>query len=100
MALLGEPVDAETAEHWGLINRVWPDEEFDERVEALVTRLATGPTKSFAGTKRQLNNRIYWGLEEQLELEAQIQREMAGSDDFVEGVLAFVEKREAKFGGA
>src|SRR5215207_4474563 len=100
MALLGERVDAETAERWGLINRVWPDEEFEERVEELVTRLATGPTKSFAGTKRQLNNRIYWGLEEQLELEAQIQREMAGSDDFVEGVLAFVEKREAKFGGA
>src|SRR5436190_716266 len=60
MALLGERIDAATAERWGLINRVWADEEFDERVEELLTRLATGPTKSFAGTKRQLNNRIYW----------------------------------------
>ena len=100
MALLGERVDAETAERWGLINRVWPDEEVDERVEELVTRLATGPTKSFAGTKRQLNNRFYWGLEEQLELEAQIQREMAGSDDFLAGVTAFMQKRERAFKGS
>jgi 2-(1,2-epoxy-1,2-dihydrophenyl)acetyl-CoA isomerase len=100
MALLGERIDAETAERWGLINRVWPDEEFDDRVAELVTRLASGPTKSFAGTKRQLNHRIYWGLEEQLELEAQIQREMAQSDDFLEGVMAFVQKRDANFSGS
>ncbi len=100
MALLGERVDADTAESWGLINRVFADEEFDARVDELVFRLASGPTRSYAGTKRQLNNRLYWGLEEQLELEAQIQREMAGSDDFVEGVTAFVQKREARFAGA
>jgi 2-(1,2-epoxy-1,2-dihydrophenyl)acetyl-CoA isomerase len=99
MALLGERVDAETAERWGLINRAYSDEEFDAQVEQLVDRLAAGPTRSYAGTKRQLNNRIYWGLGEQLELEAQIQREMAGSDDFVEGVTAFVQKRDAKFSG-
>jgi 2-(1,2-epoxy-1,2-dihydrophenyl)acetyl-CoA isomerase len=99
MALLGERIDADTAERWNLINRVYGDEEFEGEVAQLVDRLAAGPTKSYAGTKRQLNNRIYWGLEEQLELEAQIQREMAGSDDFVEGVLAFVQKRAAKFSG-
>jgi 2-(1,2-epoxy-1,2-dihydrophenyl)acetyl-CoA isomerase len=100
MALLGERVDAETAERWGLINRVLADDEFDARVEEIVDALAAGPTRSYAGSKRQLNNRIYWGLEEQLELEAQIQREMAGSDDFVEGVAAFVQKRDAKFSGS
>src|SRR6476619_3275340 len=100
MALLGERVDAETAERWGLINRVWPEDEFDDRVAELVGGLAAGPTRSYAGSKRQLNNRIYRGMEDQLELEATIQREMAGSDDFVEGVAAFVQKRDAKFSGA
>jgi 2-(1,2-epoxy-1,2-dihydrophenyl)acetyl-CoA isomerase len=99
MALLGERVDAETALSWGLINRVIAEEEWDERVTELIDRLAAGPTKSYAGSKRQLNNRIYWGLDDQLELEAQIQREMAGSDDFVEGVMAFVQKRAANFSG-
>jgi 2-(1,2-epoxy-1,2-dihydrophenyl)acetyl-CoA isomerase len=65
-----------------------------------VARLAEGPTRSYAGTKRQLNNRLYWGMDEQLDLEAEIQQEMAGSDDFVEGVTAFVEKRSARFAGA
>ena len=99
MALLGERVDAETAERWGLLNRVWDDEEFEERTQELLERLAKGPTKSYAGTKLQLNNRIYWGLEEQLELEARIQREMAQSDDFLEGVMAFAQKRAANFTG-
>jgi 2-(1,2-epoxy-1,2-dihydrophenyl)acetyl-CoA isomerase len=62
-------------------------------------RLAAGPTASYAGTKRQLNARVYAGMEEQLELEASIQEKMAGSADFLEGVTAFVEKREARFGG-
>jgi 2-(1,2-epoxy-1,2-dihydrophenyl)acetyl-CoA isomerase len=100
MALLGDRVDAETAERWGLINRVYGEDEFDARVAELVDRLAAGPTRSYAGSKRQLNNRLYWGLDEQLELEAQIQREMAGSEDFLEGVTAFAQKREAKFAGA
>jgi 2-(1,2-epoxy-1,2-dihydrophenyl)acetyl-CoA isomerase len=100
MAMLGDRVDAETAERWGLINRVYAEDEFEARVAELVDRLAAGPTRSYAGSKRQLNHRMYWGLDEQLELEAQIQREMAGSDDFLEGVMAFAQKREAKFAGA
>ena len=100
MALLGERVPAEQAERWGLINRVFADEEFEARTQELVARLAAGPTRSYAGSKRQLNERIYRGMDEQLELEADIQQEMAGSADFVEGVTAFVEKREARFAGA
>jgi hypothetical protein len=53
-------------------------------------RLAAGPTRSYAGTKRQLNAWLYARMEEQLELEAQIQQEMAASGDFVEGVTAFI----------
>jgi len=100
MAMLGERIPAARALEWGLVNRVWPDEEFEANVDELVDRLAAGPTRSYAGTKRQLNRWLYEHMDDQLELEAQIQREMAGSDDFVEGVLAFAEKREARFGGS
>jgi 2-(1,2-epoxy-1,2-dihydrophenyl)acetyl-CoA isomerase len=100
MALLGERVDAAQALDWGLINRVWPAERFDAEVDALASRLASGPTRSFAGSKRQLNAWIYGEFDRQLDLEADIQQEMAASGDFVEGVMAFVEKRQARFTGA
>jgi 2-(1,2-epoxy-1,2-dihydrophenyl)acetyl-CoA isomerase len=100
MALLGERIPARQAMEWGLVNRVYADDEFDVQVDALVTRLAEGPTRSYAGTKRQLNQWLYAGMDEQLELEAQIQQEMAASDDFLEGVTAFVEKRDARFAGS
>jgi 2-(1,2-epoxy-1,2-dihydrophenyl)acetyl-CoA isomerase len=99
MATLGERIPAPQALEWGLINRVHPDDAFEAEVEALVERLAAGPTASYAGTKRQLNARVYAGMADQLELEASIQEEMAGSDDFLEGVAAFVQKREARFQG-
>ncbi len=99
LALLGERLPAEQALQWGLINRVTDDERLDEEVAALAARLAAGPTRAYAGAKRQLNSWLYARMAEQLELEAQIQREMAGSEDFVEGALAFVEKRPARFTG-
>ena len=68
-------------------------------VDALAERLATGPTRSYAGSKRQLNAWIYSGMEEQLELEASIQQEMAASGDFIEGVQAFLGKRPPEFKG-
>ena len=99
LMMLGERLPAPQALEWGLINRVVADERLDEESAALAARLAAGPTCSYAGTKRQLNNWLYSRMDEQLELEAQIQREMAGSDDFLEGAMAFVEKREARFAG-
>jgi 2-(1,2-epoxy-1,2-dihydrophenyl)acetyl-CoA isomerase len=100
MAMLGERVGAAQALQWGLINRVVPDEDFDAQSGALLDRLAQGPTRSYAGTKRQLNAWIYRGMEDQLELEAQVQQETATSGDFAEGVTAFVQKRDARFSGA
>jgi 2-(1,2-epoxy-1,2-dihydrophenyl)acetyl-CoA isomerase len=99
MMMLGERVPARQALEWGLINRVWPDEEFAARADELAGRLAEGPTGSYAGTKRELNRWLYEGLDSQLEFEASIQRETAGSDDFVEGVMAFAEKRRPRFTG-
>ena len=100
MAMLGERIAAGQALEWGLINRVWPDGEFAARAEELLGRLAEGPTRSYAGTKRQLNSWLYQRMDEQLELEAQVQREMAGSGDFAEGLKAFAGKRPPRFTGA
>jgi 2-(1,2-epoxy-1,2-dihydrophenyl)acetyl-CoA isomerase len=100
MAMLGERIPATQALEWGLINRVVPDADFAAEVAALRDRLASGPTRSYAGTKRQLNHWLYTRMEEQLALEADIQQEMAASGDFAEGVAAFIEKRQAAFGGA
>ena len=99
MAMLGERVDAAKALHWGLVNRVVPDADLRAEAAALLARLAAGPTRSYAGTKRQINHWLYGGLSAQLELEAEIQQQMAGSGDFAEGVGAFVTKRTPTFGG-
>ena len=100
LAMLGERVDARTAKDWGLINRVWPDAEFAGQSDALLDRLAAGATQSYAGTKRQLNRWMYERMDAQLEFEAGIQRELAASGDFAEGVAAFVAKRPPRFTGA
>ena len=100
LSMLGERLPAQKALEWGLINRVVADELLARRGQRAVARLAAGPTRSFAGTKRQLNNWLYQRMDEQLELEAQIQREMSQSKDFFEGAMAFVEKRPPRFTGA
>ena len=99
LMMLGERLPAPQALDWGLINRVFPDGELAAESAALAARLAAGPTSSYAGSKRQLNNWLYARMPEQLELEAQIQQEMAASDDFVEGATAFIQKRAPRFQG-
>ena len=99
MAMLGERIPAPQALAWGLVNRVVPDAELADRARELAERLAAGPTRSYAGSKRQLNAWRFARMEAQLELEAEIQQEMAASGDFQEGVQAFLERRTPNFGG-
>jgi 2-(1,2-epoxy-1,2-dihydrophenyl)acetyl-CoA isomerase len=99
IAYLGERIPAAQALDWGLVNRVVPDEELPAAAEALAARLAAGPPGSFAAIKRSLNDRMYAGLEELLELETELQQERASSADFLEGVMSFMQKRSPKFTG-
>jgi 2-(1,2-epoxy-1,2-dihydrophenyl)acetyl-CoA isomerase len=99
LAMLGERLPAERALEWGLINRVFADEDLQEETAALAARLAGGPTRSYAGTKRLVNSWLYSRMDEQLELEAELQQEMVGSEDSLEGARAFLEKRPPRFSG-
>ncbi|MEA2419344.1 MAG: 2-(1,2-epoxy,2-dihydrophenyl)acetyl-CoA isomerase [Thermoleophilaceae bacterium] len=100
MALLGERIEAQRALEWGLVNFVHPDDRLLDEANALVERLAAGPTRSYAGSKRALNRMLYPDLDGQLSLEAELQHGLARTRDFQEGALAFLEKREPAFQGA
>jgi 2-(1,2-epoxy-1,2-dihydrophenyl)acetyl-CoA isomerase len=100
LALLGERVPAQQALEWGLINRVVERESLPKESLELAQKLARGPTRSYAGSKRALNKMLYPDLDGQLDLEAEIQHALVRTSDFVEGVTAFVEKREAAFKGS
>jgi 2-(1,2-epoxy-1,2-dihydrophenyl)acetyl-CoA isomerase len=100
MALLGERVPAAQALAWGLVNAVHPDDALMDEAEALAAKLAAGPTRSYASSKRALNNMLYPDLQGQLDLEAELQHELARTTDFAEGVAAFVEKRDPAFKGS
>jgi 2-(1,2-epoxy-1,2-dihydrophenyl)acetyl-CoA isomerase len=100
MALLGERVPAAQALDWGLVNWVHPDDRLMDEANQLVERLAAGPTRSYASSKQALNRMLYPNLDAQLDLEADLQHELARTKDFMEGVTAFVEKREPSFEGA
>lgn len=99
MAMLGERIGAAQAAEWGLVNRVVADDALAGEGAELLDRLAAGPTLAHAGIKRQLNGWAYQALTAQLELEADIQRDMGRSADFAEGVAAFTERRPARFAG-
>ena len=100
MALLGERVPAPQALEWGLVNWVYPDDRLMSEAEALVGRLAAGPTRSYASSKRALNRFIYGDLDAQLDLEAELQHALGRTKDFFEGAAAFVQKRPPAFTGA
>ena len=99
VALLGDRIDAKTALAWGLVNWVVPAAELGERTTQLARRLATGPAEAYAGTKRLLSQSLGSSIETQLQAEAESFARCSGTEDFVEGIAAFIAKRPPKFQG-
>lgn len=99
MALLGEPFDAARAEEWGLVNRVIEPGLLQDEALNLAKRLASGPTFALGRIKQLLNGSFQNSWDEQSALEARLISETVGSDDHLEGVTAFAEKRKSIFKG-
>lgn len=99
LTLLGEKLSAEQAEQWGLIWRCVDDAELASVVDGLARQLASAPTLGLARTKQAIYGSWTRTLEEQLDVERDMQRELGYSADYTEGVAAFLEKRAPRFVG-
>ena len=99
LMMLGDKVTAEDALRMGLIYKIFPVAFFEEETKELATTLANMPTKALGLTKRLLNQSMTNNLEQQLALESDLQIEASSSNDYKEGVTAFVEKRKPEFKG-
>lgn len=99
LALTGEPLSAEKAEQWGLIWRAIDDDQLKAEADKLVAKLASGPTKGLAAIKMAMRKGWLASMDEQLDLERDLQRELGRSQDYKEGVAAFGEKRTPRFSG-
>ncbi|MCB0335092.1 MAG: enoyl-CoA hydratase/isomerase family protein [Bdellovibrionales bacterium] len=99
LMITGEKLTATQAETWGMIYKALPDEQARGYVEDFAAKLASSATFSISCVKRAL--KVSWGntLEDQLNLEAVLQGEAGRTDDHQEGVVAFLEKRKARFQG-
>jgi 2-(1,2-epoxy-1,2-dihydrophenyl)acetyl-CoA isomerase len=99
LATLGSKVSATQAEQWGMVNRVVKAEDLDSEVEKLANHYAMAPTKAIGLMKKMLNKSLNADLDTMLEYEAYCQEIAGRSNDYNEGVSAFVEKRKPSFKG-
>jgi len=99
MAMLMPKISAEQAKEWGLIWEVVDDEALLPTVMQLAEHLATQPTQGFAMTKQAFSASMTNTLDEQLELEMKLMRRAGFTDDYAEGVAAFLEKRQPEYKG-
>lgn len=98
-ALFAEPVAARQAADWGMIWEAVPDAHFDARWRGRAAYLAAGPTTAFRAIKRAMRASQGNDLTAQLALEAELQAQCGATDDFREGVAAFLAKRRPRFTG-
>lgn len=99
LAMLGDKLSAEEAEKMGMIYKVTTVDNFEEEINKLAIKLANMPTKALGLIKELFNQSMGNTLEEQLALESKFQIEAAQSEDYAEGVTAFIEKRKPQFKG-
>ena len=99
LAMLGDKVSAEEAERIGMIYKHVPSEDFESAIQKLATKMAHMPTKALGLIKKTFNQSLTNTLSEQLALESKYQIEAASSEDYMEGVAAFIEKRKPEFKG-
>jgi len=99
LAMLGDKIGAEEAEKLGMIYKVIPLENFEDEVNKLALKLASMPTKALGFIKELFNQSMTNDLDAQLALESKLQIEAAQSEDYAEGVAAFIEKRKPNFKG-
>jgi len=99
LALTGEPLPAETAAEWGLIWKAVDDEALDGEVDAIANKLASLPPLGLAAIKEMIRTSWQYSLDEELERQAGAMRRLGFTEDYREGVAAFLEKRSPKFIG-
>ncbi len=99
LMMLGDKINAKQAEELGMLYKVFPIDTFEEEVLKLASRVAQMPTKALGLTKRLLNQSMVNNLDQQLVIESDLQIEAAESEDYAEGVKAFIEKRKPVFKG-
>jgi len=99
LAMLGDKVSAQEAERIGMIYKYVPSNQFSSEIDAIANKMAKMPTKALGLIKKTMNKSLSNSLEEQLALESKYQIEAAGSEDYAEGVAAFIEKRQPNFKG-
>jgi len=99
MALLGDRISATDLARFGLVNFVVPADDLQEETDQLAQRLAAGPTRAYGQAKRLIYGSLENQMERQLQMEAEAFADCATTEDFREGVTAFVEKRRAVFRG-
>jgi len=99
LMMLGDKVGAKEAFEIGMIYKFYPVAFFEEEVEKLALTLSQMPTHALALTKKLLNRSMINNLQEQLAMESDLQIDASSSNDYQEGVNAFMEKRAPEFKG-